>query len=49
MLGRELREEFEEKCREEGVICFLFDGCIDLTNVMMEAEGSVFPHLFLER
>lgn len=45
-LMRELGEEFEEKCREEGGIsCILFDGRIDLTNVMMEAEGSVqsFP------
>ena len=37
---RELGEEFE-KCREEGGIsCILFDGRIDLTNVMLEAEGS---------
>ena len=41
-LMRELVEEYEEKCREEGGIsCILFDGRIDLTNVMMEAEGSV--------
>ncbi|KAK1894408.1 ADP-ribosylation factor 1 [Dissostichus eleginoides] len=40
-LMRELGEEFEEKCREMGGIsCILFDGRIDLTNVMMEAEGS---------
>ena len=38
---RELVEEFEENCREEGGIsCILFDGRIDQTNVMMEAEGS---------
>ena len=37
----EMGEEFEKKCREEGTIsCILFDGRIDLTNVMMEAEGS---------
>ncbi|KAJ8387960.1 hypothetical protein AAFF_G00147510 [Aldrovandia affinis] len=45
-LMRELGQEFEEKCREEGGIsCILFDGRIDLTNVMMEAEGRVqyFP------
>ena len=40
--------ELEEKCREEGVTCILFDGWIDLTNVMLEAEGRVFPHLFLQ-
>ncbi|KAJ8358162.1 hypothetical protein AAFF_G00028750 [Aldrovandia affinis] len=40
-LMRELGEEFEEKCREEGGIsCILFDGRIDLTSAMMEAEGS---------
>ncbi|KAK1889847.1 Transcription elongation factor A protein-like 4 [Dissostichus eleginoides] len=40
-LMRELGEEFEEKCREVGDIsCILFDGRIDLTNVLMEAEGS---------
>ncbi|KAK1886299.1 3-deoxy-D-manno-octulosonic acid kinase [Dissostichus eleginoides] len=40
-LMRELGEEFEEKCREMGGIsCILFDGRIDLANVMMEAEGS---------
>jgi hypothetical protein len=43
---KKLRDEFEKKCREEGGIsCILFDGRIDLTNVMMEAEGSArsFP------
>lgn len=36
-----MEKEFEEKCREEGGIsCILFDGRIDLTNVMMEAAGS---------
>ena len=40
-LMTELSEEFGEKCRVEGGIsCILFDGRIDLTNVMMEAEGS---------
>lgn len=40
-LMREIGDEFEERCREEGSIsCILFDGRIDLTNVMMEAEGS---------
>lgn len=35
-LMKELREEFDEKCKEEGGIsCILFDGRIDLTNVMM--------------
>ena len=44
---RELGEELEEKCSEEDVTCFLFDGWI--TNVMMETWGIVFPHLFLQR
>ena len=40
-LMRELSEDFEKTCKEEGGIsCILFDGRIDLTNVMMEAEGS---------
>ena len=41
-------EEVGEKCREADVTCILFDGWIDLTNVMLEAEGRVFPHLFLQ-
>ncbi|KAK1903534.1 Eukaryotic translation initiation factor 3 subunit C [Dissostichus eleginoides] len=45
-LMRELGEEFEEKCMGMGgICCILFDERIDLTNVMMEAEGSdqAFP------
>ncbi|KAG0710812.1 hypothetical protein GWK47_002434 [Chionoecetes opilio] len=46
-LMRELGQEFEEKCREDGGIsCSLFDGRIDLTNVMMEAEG--IKHSWIE-
>ncbi|QQP41163.1 Uncharacterized protein FKW44_015445 [Caligus rogercresseyi] len=38
---KEIGEDFEKKCREEGSIsCILFDGRIDMTNVIMEAEGS---------
>ncbi|KAG0718100.1 hypothetical protein GWK47_007861 [Chionoecetes opilio] len=50
-LMRELGQEFEEKCREDGGIsCILFDRRTDLTNVMMEAEGSdqSFPAMIKE-
>ena len=38
---KELTEEFEKKFKDEGGIsCVMFDGRIDITNIMLETEGS---------
>ena len=37
----EMEEEFLSSLKKKGVSCIFFDGRIDITNVMMEVEGSV--------
>ena len=36
----QLNEEFEKMTQSESISCILFDGRVDVTKVMMEAEGS---------
>ena len=37
-------KEFDKKCKEQGVSCILFDGRIDITNVLVEADGTNRSH-----
>ena len=37
---KNLTKEFEEKLKVEGLNCVMIDGRIDLTNILIEADGS---------